>query len=158
MASKNKNKKAGNKKAGGNETGSAAAKRLKTLAKDWTESAAEPLADFGGWDDGNYRAKLVKATLNESQNERLQVTFEFEDTEGEAEGSQYKHCGLDVDNNPDCLKYLQKDLRVMGYECENASKLEGVLEKLTNDQPEVGIQVKTKGDFKNTYINNLIED
>lgn len=139
-------------------TGDAASKKLKGLASDWNTAAENPLADFGGWEDGNYRAKVVKAHLNESQNGRLQVTLEFEDVEGEAEGSQYKHCGLDVDNNPECLQYLQKDLRVMGYDCPNLNKLEGVLEEICADKPLVAIQVKTKNDFKNTYINNLIED
>lgn len=150
-----------NKKSPAKKSTGGAASKLAKLKGKWKEGNENKLADFEGWDDGSYNVKLLKAHLNESKNNRLQVTIEFEDQEGEYEYNTYKHCGLDVENNEDCLRYLQKDLRTLGYDDVDINNLEDVLGQLTEEQPEVSVQIKTttSGDksFKNCYINNLIE-
>ena len=148
-------------KKGKKDTSMAA--KLKGLSNEWNEGNENPIAGFGGWPDGSYHTRVKKAHVNESKNGRLQVTFELEDVDGNEESIQFKHCGLDVENNPDCIKYLQKDLRTMGFEDFAISKLEGICEEITDNQTQLGVEVKTTTgkdgkEYTNTYINNLIED
>ena len=158
-----KKKTAGKAKGGksskaNSKTGGVSAK-LKGLASNWHDGLDNPLADFVNWDDGLYHVKLVDAELCESQAGRLQVKFELEDMDGENETNHMFFDGLDTETSEDCLKYLQKHIRQFGFEPpKDLNKLEGVLAKMVKGAPEVSVKLVTKGEFQNTYIQNLIED
>jgi hypothetical protein len=137
------------------------ASKLSKLDGAWKEAEQNPLAGFVTWEDGKYTARLVSAEVCESENSgRLQVKFGFQNEEVEEEDIHYKFCGLDVENNPDCLRFLHKDITSMGYEPpKNLGKhLEPLLETMVEDSPLVRIQLKTKGEFQNTYINGVVEE
>ena len=141
------------------KTGGGVSAKLKGLASNWNDGLDNPLADFVNWEDGLYHVQLVHAELCESAAGRLQVKFELKDMDGENDNNHMFFDGLDTETSEDCLKYLQKHIRQFGFEPpKNLNKLEDVLATMVKGAPEVSVKLVTKGEFQNTYIQNLIED
>lgn len=133
--------------------------KLKGLADNWNSSLDEPLGDFTNWEDGVYHVRLADIRLEESKKGRLQVRYEFQDIDGEQETNHYMFDGLDTVAAPDCLRWLQKHIRQLGFEPpKNMNNLTDVLQEIKDAEPEVTVQLKTNGEFLNTYIQNVIED
>lgn len=134
--------------------------KLDGLDGAWEDAKNNPLQGFSTWEDGKYAGRLVGAEITESESSgRLQVVFSFQNEDVEKEDIHKKFCGLDAENNPDCLKFLRKDIEEMGYNPpENMNKLPALLEEMVSDGPVVRLQLKTKGEFQNTYINGVVEE
>lgn len=134
------------------------ADKLAGLKDKWKEAESNPIGDFTNWEDGQYNVKLVGASVGESQNGRLQVKWEFENLEDSEAQHHFMFDGMDTEVSEQCLAYLRKHIEQMGFEPPaNLSKLEELLEQMVEAGPELRIQLKTKGEYQNTYIKNLIE-
>lgn len=133
--------------------------RLEELTEEWNqaqEDAKGPL--FTTLEDGRYIAKLVGTDIGESQSSgRLQVTWIWEIVEGEYTGEQVRdYDGLENEQN---LVYLLRKLAILGYDIDqvNVGDLEEVLEELVAAKPLCRIRLRTRGDFQNVYIDQMIE-
>lgn len=136
-------------------------KILAGLDKTW-EKAKKRIGEVGNFaeiPDGKYFVQVVGAEIGTSQNSgRPQVHFEFAITEGEFQG-QIKHSynGLDTEDN---LMYFGKDLTRMGYEAEKltAKELPKILEDMVKRKLKLKIQLRTKNEYQNVYIQKLLDE
>lgn len=108
-------------------------------------------------EDGRYIACLSEAKIGESQSSgRLQVAWTFIISEGEYKGqTKRSYDGLESEDN---LMWLGRKLVQLGYEIpEDLEEVKSVLEAITKDKPIVRVRLKTKGEFQNVYIDQVIK-
>lgn len=133
--------------------------KLSKLKNNWNEAADNPIGDFKGWEDGQYNATLTEAELCESAGGRLQVKWGFKNNEDPEANTHFMFDGMDTEAAPQCLAYLRKHIEQMGYQPpSDLNKIQALLEEMVQGAPQVVLQVKTKGEYTNTYIKNLIEE
>ncbi len=128
---------------------------LAELEGAWDES--EDKGDtFGDIPDNRYQTKVTKVEIAKSQSSgRLQIAWEFTIMTGEFKNrKKWAYDGLETKENFD---YVKTRLARLGI---------NVKKKKIQDLPElleacVGltceVQVKTRGDFQNVYVNKLID-
>lgn len=131
------------------------------LAKAWKESYQKKDEFVGGmeYEDGRYGVALTGAERGESKGSgRDQVMFEFTFLDGDYKGkSKRDYNGLD---RPEAIPFLMRKIIAMGFEApEEINDLEALLKKMVKAHPKLRIQLKTKGDFQNVYVDGpLLEE
>lgn len=139
--------------------GNAMLAKLKGFEDNWNDAKENPVGGFTTWEDGKYQVQLVEAELCESQAGRLQVKFGFQNLEVDEEDVHRMYDGLDPEVSEECFAWLQNHIEKMGFEYPaKLSQLPTTLEKMVAANIQLNIQLKTKGDFQNTYLNNLLEE
>lgn len=135
-------------------------KKLQEANKLWNESkqAAEEMGSGFGNElaDGRYLCTIVGAELGEAQTSgRLQVIWKFKILEGDEKDQEtWAFQGLDTVQGQ---SFFHRDLARLGYEApEEISDLSPVLKQIVKAKLILYVQVKTKGDFQNKYINKLV--
>jgi hypothetical protein len=109
-------------------------------------------------EDGKYIVAVTDATLGESQSSgRTQIDWEFTFLEGDYKGkTRHVYDGLD---RPEGLPYVMRRISGLGFEVpEDVDDLEGVLLKIAKAQPRCRVRIKSKDDFVNIYILNLVDE
>lgn len=137
---------------------------LKKANKSWKkEAAAGKSLGANDIDDGFYIVRWLKGLIEKGDSGlRLKITTKVLDGESK-DGVDYtgkkivKSDGLEGDQS---LQYLAKMLSRLGIDPEECdlTDLPEILVELNESKPVMKIQVKTKGDFQNVYINKLVED
>ena len=129
------------------------AKILLKMQKKWKTSEARARQE--AIPDGQYQARIVSATIDKSKAGRLQTIIKFKIESGKHKGRfQYKYDGLET---PDNISWLKSTLRTMDIKVpKKIVNLEKALEKLEDEL--CVIQVRTSGQFTNTYIQKRVED
>lgn len=135
------------------------AKKLKDAGKLWnaakTRAAEAGSGRYAEFDDGRYMTRITDAKIGESQSSgRLQVVWTFKFEDGQYEGqTKLDFSGLETDTN---LYYLAQRLQQLGYEPpDSLEEIEDILEDVKKTRPLVKINLKTKGDFQNVYIDKV---
>jgi len=128
--------------------------RLKRAMKKWDDAKEGIKAGgFDEFDDGRYKAKMVKAEIGVSANDRLQVLMHWKFLSGEYKGKEkIAFQGIETEES---LKYFGIDLEKLGYETdsiEGPDDLKGIIKELNKEKPEARISLKTKGEFQNVNI------
>jgi len=129
-------------------------KRLARAFKKW-DSVKEDVKSggFEEFDDGRYRARLIKSEIGVSGNDRLQVLMHWKFLTGEYKGKvKIAYQGIETEEN---LTYFGRDLQRFGYETddiEGPDDIKGILKELNKEKPKAKISLKTKGDFQNVNI------
>lgn len=134
-------------------------KKLKDAQKLWA-TAKTRASESGGsryteFDDGRYMTRITDAKVGESQSSgRLQVTWVFRFEDGPYEGqTKLDFSGLETEQN---LYYLAMRLQQLGYEPpESLDELGDILEDIKKTRPLAKINLKTKGDYQNVYIDKV---
>ena len=131
---------------------------LEELINDCEELAKNDTTDKGNYPelpDGKYEVRLIKCELCESKKSgKPMVAMWFEVIAGEYQGTYaFKYQLVD---EPKRIVWLFKDLRKLG-QCDDLkftgfSDLEDLCIGIEHSEPELIIEQKTKGDFKNVYI------
>lgn len=136
-------------------------KKLKEAGKMWgkAKERAESEKAFQNdeFEDGRYVVCLSDAKLAESKTSgRLQVGWAHVFTEGEYKGkTKWSYDGLESEDN---LMWLGRKLQRLGYEIpEDFDEVQAVLDKITKEKPLVRIRLKTKGEFQNVYIDEVLK-
>jgi hypothetical protein len=132
--------------------------KLKQAKKLWKKARKEAEVPFGSqYEDGRYKAKLIKAEIGTSQNDRLQITWTWKFTAGENKGEQVLDFdGLETEDN---LIWLGRKLVRLGAELpDDLDDLQELLNDIVSGKPEAMIQLITKGDFQNLRIQRLVDE
>ncbi len=127
---------------------------LKKLDDVWRDIEVDAEGNvFEDVPDGRYQARIDDVYVHRSKNSsRLQIAWNLVITSGQyANRHLYRYTGLET---PDNLKFLKQDLFRCGLEVPKLSDLPRQLPKLRDYVIEV--QVKTKGEYQNIYINKLV--
>jgi hypothetical protein len=133
---------------------------LKKLESKWqTERARAKKDGLGGAGvpDGKYIARLTGFEVDSTGN-GLRLKIPFVCLEGTEQGKPInKSDGLD---GPDSLYYTAKLMARFGYDPEEFafSDLPKIGKELVKSKPVCELQVKTKQDFQNVYVNRVLED
>lgn len=108
------------------------------------------------YDDGKYKAKVVKAWAEQSQtSSRWQNVIEFKFLDGEYKGKSVRqYQGVDTDWG---VSILLQTLSKLGLEIESPEDIESADKKLTKKQPVVEIRLRTKGEFQNVIVSAPLE-
>lgn len=132
------------------------------LAKVWKKSHAEKddfaKGNYDVFEDGRYRVAVTDADRGESKSSgRDQVFFEFTFLEGEYKGkTKREYFGLD---RLESIPYLIRAIEAMGFEApEEIADLEDVLAQIVKKRPILKIQLKTKGEYQNAYIQKVLDE
>ncbi len=130
------------------------------LNKAWKEGFATKDEFAGGevYEDGRYKVALTAADRYESKaSGRDQVMFEFTFLEGDYKGKTKRdYNGLD---RAESVPFLIRKIEAMGFDApEEADDLEPVLKKMVKARPQFVVQLKTKGDFQNVYIQKSLDE
>jgi hypothetical protein len=127
---------------------------LKKLEKKW--GGVEPRHGRAPVPDGTYQCRIDTASMDVSKNSgRLQITWGFVVLNGPEEGNKiFKYDGLETDEN---MAWVQGTLETLELKIpKKLSTLKKILLKAVGLAVEV--QVRTKGEFTNSYISGLLED
>ncbi len=131
--------------------------KLKGMGGAWDQAKADPkAAGFATVPDGTYIVALTAAEVNESQNGRLQIKWEYAIVDGEHAGmSINRYDGLD---RPENLPYVIRELARYGvdFAAMKPEDLPSVLESLVMLRPQLQVRCKTNGDFQNVYTNKVL--
>lgn len=127
--------------------------------KLWKEGLAERENvgnGFGEFDDGKYRAKVVKAFTAMSNNSgRPQNVLGYKFVAGEYKGqTKYHYQGLD---NKVGIGIALETLKKLGYDIEDIDELDDTDRQIQKDQPEIEIRLLTKGDYQNVAVVGLVD-
>lgn len=131
------------------------------LNKAWKSGLATKDEVAGGGfeaDDGRYKVALTAADRYESKaSGRDQVMFEYTFLEGDYKGKTKRdYNGLD---RAESIPFLMRKIEAMGFDTpEEIDDLEALLKKMVKAGPQLVIQLKTKGDFQNVYIQKTLDD
>ena len=127
----------------------------KKLFKKAKKSASE------GYDnnveDGRYKAQLTGAEgpVEAKTSGRLQAVMKYQILDGEFKGETiFSFPNLE---NEIGLSILIKQIDKLGYEVEDFDDIEGALEAIDKDSPNVKIKVSTKNDFQNISILDVLD-
>jgi hypothetical protein len=135
-------------------------KVLKQLESDWEDAEVRSSEGYFTPEDGAYVALLKSGSVEISQNDRLQVVWELQMTEGKNKGASWKK--FDGIDNPMGMSFVKGTLESVGIDVP--SKITDLPKAIKNffkeneDGVLVNVTVKTKNEFTNTYINGLAED
>jgi hypothetical protein len=113
---------------------------------------------FDVFEDGRYAVALTDAIRSESKSSgRDQVGFEFTFIDGDYKGKKkWDFNGLD---RAESLPFLIRKIESMGYEApDTVDGLEDVLTQMAKDRPQFRVQLKTKGEFQNVYIDRKLNE
>lgn len=126
--------------------------KLKKMQSAW--ESAEPREGGFSLADGTFNAKIEGATIEESQNERLQIVWELRFLSGENSGrTARKFSGLDTEEN---IAWAKGDLTRFGIELpEDIVELGDALAECVGAYVEC--TVKTKDEYTNIYFNEVVE-
>lgn len=136
-----------------------AAAALKALDAQWKKAAAEAKAQGGlkTVDDGVYIARLDGGeVITGAGGNRLRMQFVI--LEGDKAGETVvKNDGLDGEMS---LVFVARMFGRFGYDPEEImpSKFAAILKELGKAKPVCKVQLKTKEDFQNVYVNAVLED
>jgi len=130
-------------------------KRLAGLQENW-DNAGQRKGGYENLPDGRYIAALSKAYIRESEKGDLYVVLHFVVEEGDHDGSiVYDWNRIETE---DGLYYTRQKLLKMGADVpDKLAKLEDCLSDLQDGEPRVRLQLKTKGDFQNVYLDRLLD-
>lgn len=129
---------------------------LQELEGAWDE--AEDKGDsFGDIPDDRYQAKVTGARIGKSKSSnRIQIAWEFTIISGEYKNrKKWAYDGLETKENLDYVKTRLARLKVKIPKKISDGGLAEALEACIGLTCE--IQVKTRGDFQNVYVNKLID-
>lgn len=153
-------KKTSKKKSGGAVTGKADGfgKGLDKAWKKTRKEHAESKTDFEDdrVDSGDYVA-TVTARAGVDKNNNSYFAFAFTISRGDSKGSKFSSFyGLQRES---AIDILMGQVEALGYDLDEVelTDLPNLAETLTNDPPEVRIQVKHQGNFQNAYIQGIVE-
>lgn len=131
------------------------------LKKAWKAGHATKDEFSGGGfepDDGRYIVAVTLAEQGESKaSGRQQVVWEYMFLDADYKGKTFRsYDGMD---KPERLPYIMRRIEALGYESpEELDGLDKVLSKITKDRPKVRIKIQMKGEFRNVYIDKLLDD
>jgi hypothetical protein len=127
---------------------------LATMDQEWMGIEVEPKQTFDPLPDGKYQVKVDSVAIEESKTSgRLQLKWVLKVIAGAFTGRLiWRYNGFDSTEN---LTYLKKDLTTCGVTVTRLSELEDNLQFLLDTVLEV--QLKTKGEYQNCYINKEIQ-
>src|SRR3990167_663200 len=133
---------------------------IKQLSKAWKTAyeVKDEITQGFEPEDGRYAVAIVSASIGESKaSGRPQITWEYLFLDGEYKGKTFRsYDGLDRSEG---LPYIMKRIESIGYDApEEFEELENVLKSITKVKPKVKIVIKTKNDFKNTYVMERLDD
>ncbi len=134
--------------------------KLKMAGKMWGKARERAGSESYGSEveDGRYVASLSEGEINESKSSgRLQVHWIYTILEGSSQGETlHSYDGLESEDN---LVWLARKLQRLGYEPpEDLEDVKDIVEEITKNKPKVQIQVKTKGEFQNIYIDKVLSN
>jgi len=148
------------KKSGGAVTGKANGfgKGLSAAWKKNRKEHAESKSDFSDdkVESGDYVA-TVTARAGVDKNKNSYFAFAFTISRGDSKGSKFSSFyGLQRES---AIDILMGQVEALGYDLDEVelTDLPNLAETLTNDPPEVRIQVKHTGAFQNCYIQDVME-
>lgn len=134
-------------------------KVMKELEKEWTEAEPQDVGGRSAVPNGEYTANLNGAEVQLSKSsERLQVVWDLKIAEGEYEGKQVmKFDGLDNEVSMGWTKGLMKMLGIKIP--KTLAGIPAVFETYFEENPGtlVSMTVKTKDEYTNVYINELLK-
>lgn len=125
---------------------------LKQLDDAWEQAEVEEGPRFEDLPDGKYEAEITEVCFNNSkQSGRFQMSWEFtvRSPEKYRKRKIFRHSGLETQEN---IKWLKQDFATCGIYLQKLSDVD--LAAFIGRVVE--IQLKTKGEFQNVYINRLI--
>jgi hypothetical protein len=128
---------------------------LATMDQEWMGIEVEPQQKtYDPLPDGKYQVKVDSVAIEESKtSHRLQLKWVLKVIAGAFQGRLiWRYNGFDSTEN---LTYLKKDLTTCGVTVTKLSELEENLQFLLDTVLEV--QLKTKGEYQNCYINKEIQ-
>ena len=88
-------------------------RKLRELDEEWDGTEAAQEGAFEPLPDGDYDLIVVDAEMAESQNGNVGLNVQFEVVKGEHEGRSVYHTFWLTKAN---LKYVKRDLAILGYE------------------------------------------
>lgn len=131
--------------------------KLSQLAKAW-KSVQPKSVSFQVVPDGEYVAKLISMTIEESRNSgRLQVVSVYEIVDGDYKGNTVKRFdGLDNDNS---IAFFKGYCEILGLDLpDDITKLQKYMDKFVKSNNNLfNIVVKTKDKYANVYVNGVSE-
>jgi len=133
-------------------------KKLKDANKLWNAAktrVAEGGQRYAEFDDGRYMMRITSAKMGESQSSgRLQITWTFKFEDGQYDGqTKLDFSGLETENN---LYYMGLRMKQLGYEIpESLDEVEDILADVGKTKPLCKVNLKTKGDYQNVYIDKV---
>lgn len=131
------------------------------LSKAWKQSFENKDEYKGGGfepEDGRYVVAVTDASRGESKaSGRDQVSWEYTFLDGDYKGRTTRSFdGLD---RTESVPHVMRRIIALGFEVpEDLDGLEDVLKKIAKKKPKVRILIKTKGDYRNIYIDKLVDD
>jgi hypothetical protein len=128
---------------------------LATMDQEWMGIQVEDKQKtFDPLPDGKYQVKVDSVAIEESKTSgRLQLKWVLKVIAGAFTGRLiWRYNGFDSTEN---LTFLKKDLTTCGVTVTRLSELEDNLQFLLDTVLEV--QLKTKGEYQNCYINKEIQ-
>lgn len=136
------------------------AKALKELEKVWESSDIIESQGFTPLSDGNYTGKLTGASVEMSQNGRVQIVWSLKVTEGKNAGKTVKK--FDGVDNEISIGYAKGLMTLLGVSIPSSlAKLPSSFESFFTDNPngvDIEFTVKTKDEFVNVYINSAAKE
>lgn len=126
---------------------------LKELDSIWEQTQVDPEPQFEDVPDGKYQVRINEVIIQNSKSSgRLQLYWDLVIVNGQyANRHLFRYNGMETAEN---LKFLKQDLLRCGLNVPKLSELPNHLHKLLDLILEV--QVKTKGEFRNIYINKVV--
>ena len=134
-------------------------KQLRQMRERWNKGKEQSKKDnFSGTtlSPGQFATRLTGAKLI-SGDKGLSVVFEFTCVRGDEIGEKgIRFAGLGTDEQ---LVYFQRDLRRLGIEVDDfePEQIPDILKELLEARPGVRINVKQNGEYKNVYVDKLME-
>lgn len=132
-------------------------KKAQKFVASAKEKANEQSYGASEVEDGRYLARLTRAELcNSKSSGRLQVAWSYEIEEGEFKGEKVSNYdGCETEEN---LKYLFLTLSRFGIEAPDdlSEELEEILKNIEKSKPICKIQIKTKGEYQNVYLQKVL--
>lgn len=139
---------------------SAMANVKKFWKKAKTAAIEAPDSGIQEYEDGRYLARLMSASICKSGSGRTQVDFDWKFVDGEYAG-KHKHNYQGIENEKN-IEFLLLDLKRLGFDIDELDddELPELLAGIGKAKPHLlaRIALKTKNDFQNVYINELLED
>lgn len=130
------------------------ARELKQMQKKWKRSKARSI--LKPVPDGKYRVRFIDCRLEKSKSsDRLQIAETMQIIKGKYRDRMlYRYPGLESTEN---ISYYKKDLKTLGIKVpKNMVNLTRAIEKCIDLVCK--ITIRTRGEFTNIFIDELVED
>lgn len=110
--------------------------------------------------EGEHKVRINAMTFKEDPKKGSAVVAEYEAIDGEHEGKKIRQLYKLTDSEKQVapgMNFLKRDFGLLKYEDVTGAKLKKTLEKITEEQPLVIIQVKENGNYINARLQGLAE-